>query len=107
MKTPTQKVLILPLRKRWFDLIRDGKKSFEYRLANDYWKKRLVGKHYDTVAFTLGYPPRADATRRIEVPYRGYVRRTVTSAEWHNEPREVFAIRTGPDQNAKHTDRHE
>ena len=88
------KTLILPLRHKWFEQIRDGVKPFEFRLRNDYWTKKLVGKHYDTVVFTLGYPPKADASRRSEAPYRGYVETTVTSPEWDNQPREVFAIYT-------------
>lgn len=64
-------VLVLPLRRKWFEQIRDGKKPF-----------------------TLGYPPKGDTARRIEAPYRGYQETTVTSPEWNNEPREVFAIYT-------------
>jgi len=74
--------LILPLKRHWF------------RLRNAYWTKRLVGRHYDTVVFTLGYPPKSDTARRIEAPYRGYELTTVTSPEWGNVPQEVFAIFT-------------
>lgn len=93
-KTPRHRVLVLPLRRKWFEQIRDGKKPFEFRLKNEYWTKRLVGKSYDKVVFTLGYPPKGDTARRIEAPYRGYQETTVTSPEWNNEPREVFAIYT-------------
>lgn len=86
--------LILPLERQWFEQIRDGKKPFEFRLRNDYWTKRLVGRHYDTVVFTLGYPKKTDTDRRIVAPYRGYVLTTVVSPKWNNEPREVFAIYT-------------
>lgn len=29
--------LILPLKRQWFEQIRDGKKPFEFRLRNAYW----------------------------------------------------------------------
>jgi hypothetical protein len=89
--------LILPLKRKWFDQIRAGTKPLEFRLKTDYWTKRLVGKSYDRVAFTLGYPKRNernDMERRIEAPYRGYVETTVVSEEWGNVPQEVFAILT-------------
>ncbi len=86
--------LILPLKRHWFEQIRDGKKPFEFRLRNAYWTKRLVGRHYDRVVFTLGYPAKSDTARRIEAPYRGYFLTTVTSPEWDNQSREVFAIYT-------------
>ena len=38
------KTLILPLKKKWFDLIKAGIKKEEYRAANEYWATRLVGK---------------------------------------------------------------
>ena len=38
------KTLILPLKKKWFDLIKAGIKTEEYRAANEYWATRLVGK---------------------------------------------------------------
>lgn len=34
--------LVLPLKAEYFDAIRDGTKTEEYRLANDYWIKRLT-----------------------------------------------------------------
>lgn len=91
---PRPRVLLLPLKRKWFVEIREGRKHFEYRLVNPYWTKRLEGKHYDHVVFTDGYPPRGDSARRIEAPYRGFEMQTVTSEEWNNEPRQVFAILT-------------
>ncbi len=93
-KTIRLRTLILPLKRRWFEQILGGQKSFEYRLKNAYWTKRLVGKHYDRVIFMLGYPKRDDTARRIVAPYRGYVMKTVTSDEWGNKPQKVFAILT-------------
>lgn len=49
------KILHLALKKRWFDLIRVGRKKNEYRELKDYWTKRLVGKDYTHILFTNGY----------------------------------------------------
>lgn len=88
------KTLCLPLKRKWFEQIRDGVKPHEFRLRNDYWKKRLEGIHYDRVVFMLGYPAREDSSRRIEGPYLGYEIWHVASEEWDNDLREVFAILT-------------
>lgn len=85
--------LVLPLKRKWFEQIRQGIKPFEYRLKNDYWKKRLEGKHYNNVIFTLGYPHRDDETKRLKKPYLGYEIQTITHEEWGNEPQEVYAIK--------------
>ena len=85
--------LILPLKRKWFDQIKAGIKPFEFRLNNEYWQKRLIGKTYDKVIFTLGYPKRDDSERRIVKPWAGYEMQTVISEEWDNEPKDCFAIR--------------
>jgi hypothetical protein len=85
--------LILPLKRKWFEQIKAGIKPFEFRLNNEYWQKRLIGKTYDKVIFTLGYPKRDDGERRIVKPWAGYEMQTVISEEWDNEPKDCFAIR--------------
>ncbi len=85
--------LVLPVKRKWFTQIKDGTKTEEYRLVNDYWSKRLVNKTFGKVVITLGYPKRDDISRRIELPWRGYYKRTIISEEWNNISQEVFAIR--------------
>ena len=85
--------LILPLKKRWFLDIQAGIKHFEYRLDTPYWQKRLIGKGYENVIFTLGYPCRDDSDRCITRPWMGYEMQTIISEEWQNEPKRCFAIR--------------
>ena len=89
------KTLILPLKKKWFDMIKDGIKKEEYREISEYWRKRLVDeislvrefnstkdskmtcgellkKHvrkFDKLVFTLGYPKADDTERRLEFNY--------------------------------------
>lgn len=37
-----QKILFLPLKKKWYDMIESGIKTEEYREIKPYWEKRLV-----------------------------------------------------------------
>lgn len=92
--------LHLALKAEYFDAIRDGTKTEEYRLANDYWAKRLIigGKRgvlhhsFDGIVLTKGYPKRDDAERRIERPWLGFCRKTITHPHFGPNPVEVFAI---------------
>lgn len=84
--------LILPVKRKWFERIRDGLKDEEFRLVTPYWRRRLEGKTFEHVIITLGYPPRHDTSRRLVFPWQGYRMTTITSEEWNNEPRHVFAI---------------
>lgn len=46
--------LHLTLKKKWFDLIKSGSKTEEYREIKSYWDKRLV-KNYTQIKFRNGY----------------------------------------------------
>ena len=35
-------MLTFNLKKEWFEKIKSGEKTHEYRIANDYWSKRLI-----------------------------------------------------------------
>lgn len=84
--------LTLPLKAEYFDAIRAGTKTEEYRLANDYWTKRLVDRAYDSLVLTKGYPKRDNKERRLELPWRGFTRRTIMHPHFGPEYVEVFAI---------------
>lgn len=71
------KTLTLPLKKKWFNMIKSGEKLEEYREVNRYWISRLVAAmvpftgtvlsftNFDTLVFTLGYPKSDDTERRL------------------------------------------
>lgn len=84
--------LQLAVKKKWFDQIKARTKLLEYRLDNEYWRKRLIDRHYDKVIITLGYPKRDDKERRIAFNYHGYTMQTIVHEEWNNEEKQVFAI---------------
>ena len=86
------KVLTLPLKREYFEQIRDGTKPEEYRLYTPFWRKRLEGRHYDSIVLTLGYPAKADTARRLKRPWRGYTIKTITHPHFGPNPVRVFAI---------------
>ena len=85
--------LTLALNGIYFDQIKAGTKTEEFRLRTDYWRKRLEGRSYDRVILTRGYPTRDDHDRRLTLPWRGYRETTLTHPHFGPEPVEVFAIK--------------
>lgn len=87
--------LILPVKGIYFEQIKAGTKTEEFRLANDYWRRRLEGKSFARVVVTLGYPEARDHSRRLVFPWRGLTEKTITHEHFGQEPVQVFAIRVG------------
>ncbi len=44
--------LQLAVKGEYFDAMIRGEKTEEYRLCNDYWKKRLVNRKHDRLIIT-------------------------------------------------------
>ena len=84
--------LHLPLKREYFEAIRDGMKPEELRLCTPHWAKRLEGRKYDPIILTLGYPARDDAARRLVRPWRGYIIKTITHPHFGSDPVQVYAI---------------
>lgn len=87
--------LTLPLNGVYFDQIKAGTKLEEYRLATPFWSKRLVGRSYEAVVLTRGYPKADDSERRLTLPWRGYRMMTITHPHFGDDPVDVFAIWVG------------
>lgn len=98
--------LILPLKREYFEAIRDGSKTEEYRLRNAYWKGRLnwleidgsivMPRTYNRIVLMLGYPARDNHARRLVLPWRGYTIKTITHPHFGPDPVEVYAIKVAP-----------
>ena len=89
------KILSLHLKAEYFHQIKNGTKLFEYRLYNDYWKKKLENKSYDEVHFKLGYPSHSDLDKIIKCKYNGYEMQNINHSHFCNlfdESVRVFAI---------------
>jgi hypothetical protein len=84
--------LVIPIKGIYFDQIKAGTKPEEFRLFNDYWKKRLIGKTYRNVILTRGYPKKDDQESRLVRKWNGYTVKTITHEFFGNKPEKVFAI---------------
>ncbi|MGZ8256494.1 MAG: hypothetical protein ACXWTX_01855 [Gallionella sp.] len=87
--------LVLPLKRIYFEQIRDGIKLEEYRLCTSYWHKRLEGRSYDNVVLTLGYPSKDDAKRRLVLPWKGFTKKRITHSHFGDAAVDVYAIHVG------------
>lgn len=114
------KTLYLPLKKKWFNMIKDGIKKEEYReikpkylaLFCDFvheasepnkYNEFDVGFHlmwpmdfsekYDTLVFTLGYPKANDPERRLEFN-NPKIRIGEGKPEWGAEPGKKYFVIT-------------
>lgn len=93
--------LVLPLKAIYFEQIKAGTKTEEFRLITPYWFHRLEGRTFDRIVLTLGYPKRDDTERRLIRPWRGYRVTTITHPHFGTDPVQVFAINVeGTTQNA-------
>jgi hypothetical protein len=84
--------LILPLKRIYFEQIRDGVKLEEFRLCTPYWQKRLEGRSYDKVILTLGYPAKDDSERRLARSWGGCTTRWIKHPHFGDELVKVFSI---------------
>ena len=114
------KILTLPLKRKWFDLIKVGVKKEEYREISEYWFKRFCNTapaiyrimfricmetkdftmaketnitKYSALVFTLGYP-KADDTERRLVFKNPKIRIGEGKPEWGAEPGKMYFVIT-------------
>ncbi len=81
------KDIVLPLKGVYFDHIKAGTKTEEFRLITPYWTKRF-SRQYRNVILTRGYPKSSDTTKRQEFPWKGVTPRRITHP--HFGPSEVW-----------------
>jgi len=87
--------LQMALNGEYFDAIKSGEKTEEYRLVTDYWKKRLIGRDYESIIITRGYPKRDDESRKMEFCFYPPEIKVITHPHFGPDPVEVFAIKVG------------
>ncbi|WP_343500519.1 ASCH domain-containing protein [Enterobacter bugandensis] len=85
--------LQLAVNGEYFDQMKSGEKTEEYRLVNDFWNKRIMFREYDRLIITRGYPKRDDQSKRIDIPYDGYEVKVITHPHFGPDPVKVFAIK--------------
>lgn len=62
-------MFVFNLKKEWFDKIKSGEKTHEYRKYNDYWKKRFdkyVWVERTECEFRLGYPKNTEKDKILK-----------------------------------------
>ncbi len=87
--------LTLALKGEYFDQIKAGTKTEEYRLVTRYWIRRLEGRNYKRLILTRGYPNRTDHDRRLVLPWRGVRETVITHPHFGADPVAVYAINVG------------
>jgi hypothetical protein len=96
MRKP-QSVLVLHVKGKYFDQIRAGTKTEEYREYKPYWQSRLLGKSYACVVIMKGYPKASEmcADNCMEFKWDPASIRIVTihHEQFGSEPVKVFAIK--------------
>jgi hypothetical protein len=87
--------LVLAVKREYFDQIKTGEKTEEFRLYNEYWINRIINKKksYNRVVITLGYPNKEDFSRRLTFPYIGYTIKEISHKHFGDDPVKVFAIK--------------
>lgn len=101
MKQTMTKNLMLYLKHKWFEQIAVGTKLAEYRLATNFWRKRLSGLEIGKSRIMLydGWPDKhkIGTDKYLEFPFTGFLEETITHPEFGQEPVRVFAIYLIPD----------
>lgn len=64
--------LVLNLKKEYFDQIRSGEKTEEYREFKPFWIKRLMGKKFTGIQIKLGYPKKGEKGKKLRYCWSGY-----------------------------------
>ena len=71
------KILHLPLKKEWYEMIENGVKTEEYREIKPYWCKRLLGFNFVNFSCRYGYE-NCNGKGYTHVRFRyGYTKRTI------------------------------
>ena len=101
-----QKVLVLPLKAKWYKMIESGEKTEEYREIKEYWFNRLtrivpytkrdgielyqwVFRQFDAVRFSYGY-----TKRTMTFEFKG-IETGHGKKEWGAPEDEVYIIKLG------------
>lgn len=90
------KKLHLHVKTEYFDQIKAGTKTEEYRLHNAYWVKRLVDmpsgakRVFSGIVIYNAYKPGTE--NRIEFPWNGWKLKGITHPHFGEDEVTVFAI---------------
>ena len=88
-------ILVLNVKRKYFEQIRRGEKKEEYRLFSMFWMKRIAYRADELrgIEIRCGYPKPDDKKRILTFPWRGYEVREITHPEFGSDPVQVLAIK--------------
>lgn len=86
------KDIVLPLKAIYFDQIKAGTKTEEFRLITPYWKKRLSHRQYRNVIVTRGYPKSSDTEKRLAFQWQGVTTRLIKHPQFGSDEVGVYVI---------------
>lgn len=87
-----EKILHLNVDAKYWNQVKSGEKIDEFRLVNDFWKKRLLNKDFDLIHYKLGYPSSSDYDKILIFEFDGIKEITITHEKFGKNPVNVFAI---------------
>lgn len=82
--------LTLPIKRKYFELIKSGKKLEEYRDVKDYWTKRIMKDGITKVKLRVGYPKEETPDNTIVVKFKGYEIKRLNTQTYGDK--DVYAI---------------
>lgn len=80
------RILDLPLKKEWYNMIESGEKKEEYREIKPYWTKRLRNNGHTHVRFRYGY------TKRTIIFEIKYITIGIGKSKWGAPEHDVYII---------------
>lgn len=88
------KSLSLNVKGQWFEQVKSGEKTEEYREVTPYWTRRLEGKEFKDIKYKYGYPVSTATSRILTLPWRGYrIIKGLIHPHFNNVPTDVYAIK--------------
>jgi hypothetical protein len=85
--------LVLHVKKEYFDQIKSGEKTEEYRPRTIAFVSFLLDKKPDQVIICSGYPKLTDRNRVLLFPWNGCEEKTIVHKEFGPDPIHVVAIK--------------
>ena len=86
-------MLTLPIKKKWFDMIKSGEKLEEYREIKPYYDSRFLKSinddrlHTNMILLRNGYSKNNPTIRCECIIYKGYGKK-----EWGAEPKKLYYV---------------
>lgn len=86
--------LHIPIKGVYFDEIKAGTKTHEFRLITKFWRSRLHNRAYKRIILLRGYPPKGgiEGETRLTRNWIGVDIRQITHEHFGADPVHVFAI---------------